>query len=287
MACGAAIGVGMIIPGVSGGTIAVILNIYEKIIDSLNNLRKRFKESFLFLLPVALGAVAAFAAAFFPLKAALERAPFPTVMLFAGLMAGTFPDLLKNCRTFGFKKSNIPSVILPAAVIFGICVLQNFVAAGDANLGADMPVWGYFALPGVAMIASCALVVPGVSGSMILMILGYYQPLLGLISAIFTDFGHSALALGLFALGLVVGFFSIAKLMKILLDKFPRGTHWAILSFVGASIPAILIVFDYSAPLDAVQISVGIILALAGGIGSYALTAFAANKKDNGENAAE
>lgn len=276
---GAVIGVAMIIPGVSGGTIAVLLNIYDKLINALGNLRKDFKANVLFLLPILLGMALAFAAMYFPLKYALAYAPFPTVMLFVGLMVGSLPKLFKDSRAFGFKKCNLYSILLPFAAIIVICVLKLFVSAGAADLSADMPIWGYFAVIGVAMLASCALVIPGVSGSMLLMILGYYAPVLGLISGIFTDFWHSALVLALFAAGLIIGFFSIAKLMKFFLERFPCGTRWAIIGFVLGSIPAIFIVFDYAAaPMNGLQIAAGVILCLAGIMSSYALTAYVESK---------
>lgn len=279
LGCGAVIGVAMIIPGVSGGTVAVLLNIYDKLINALGNLRKDFKANVAFLLPILIGLAAAFAAMYFPLKYALEHAPFPTVMLFVGLMVGSFPKLFKDSSAFGFKKCNTCSILLPFIAIIAICVLKLFVNAGEADLSANMPIWGYVAIIGIAMLASCALVIPGVSGSMLLMILGYYAPVLGLLSGIFTDFWHSALVLALFAVGLIVGFFSIAKLMKFFLEKYPRGTRWAIIGFVLGSIPAIFIVFDYAgSPMSGLQIAAGVVLCALGAVASYALTAYVEGK---------
>ena len=282
MACGAVIGVAMIIPGVSGGTVAVLLNIYDKLISALGNIRNNFKQNMAFLIPIVLGLALAFAAMYFPLKYALEYAPFPTVMLFVGLMIGSIPKLFKDCKTFGFKKCNLYSILLPFAAVITICILKFFISAGEANLSASMPIWGYFAIIGVAMLASCALVIPGVSGSMLLMILGYYAPVLGLISALLTDFWHSALLLALFAVGLIVGFFSIAKLMKFFLSRFPRGTRWAILGFVLGSIPSIFLVFDYvNSPMDGLQVAAGIVLCAFGAVATYALTSYVESKINN------
>lgn len=273
---GAVIGAAMIIPGVSGGTIAVLCNIYDKLINAISDLRRDFKNSFMFLLPIALGAVCAVAAIFYPLKLLFEVAPFPTVMLFLGLMLGGVPKLFKDGAKNGFKKINIISVLLPLAAVVGICFIPSL---GEADLTAAMPVWGYFVLIIVGAVASCALVVPGVSGSMLLMIFGYYNSILNTVTALKTDFGHSLLVLALFALGILIGFFSIAKLMKLLMKKFPRGTFWAIFGFVIGSLPAILLTYDGNFPdftlasLDAVHISVGVILAVAGAIASFALTA--------------
>ena len=273
---GALIGAAMIIPGVSGGTIAVLLNIYDKIIGAISDIRKDFKNSFLFLLPVILGAVAAVCAMYFPLKFALDKAPLPTVLLFAGLMLGSLPKLLKDGAKHGFKAINALSVILPLAIVTGICFVPNL---GDVNLSTDMNVGGYFLLVLMGMLASCALVVPGVSGSMLMLIFGYYKPILNSVSMLTQNFGHYALVLLCFAVGLIVGFFSIAKLMKFLLNKLPRGTNWAIIGFVIGSIPAILIAFDYAnAPINAIQIASGVILCLAGAIGTFTLTSFLESK---------
>lgn len=273
---GAVIGAAMIIPGVSGGTIAVLCNIYDKLINAISDLRKDFKNSFFFLLPIALGALCAVAAIFYPLKLLFEVAPFPTVMLFFGLMLGGVPKLFKDGLKNGFKKINIISVLIPLAAVVGICFIP---ALGEADLTETMPVWGYFVLILVGAVASCALVVPGVSGSMLLMIFGYYTPILNTVTALTTNFGHSVLVLALVAAGILTGFFSIAKLMKLFMKKFPRGTFWAIFGFVTGSLPAILLTYDGNFPdftlssLNAAHISVGVILAVAGAIASFALTA--------------
>ena len=163
---GAVIGVAMIIPGVSGGTLAVLLNVYDKLISAISDLRKDFKNSVAFLFPILLGAALAVAAMYFPLKYALKYAPFPTVMLFAGLMVGSCPKLIKDGVKNGFKPFNVASILIPLAVVIGICFIPEL---GKADLSTEMPVYGYFLLIIIGAVASCALVVPGVSGSMLLL----------------------------------------------------------------------------------------------------------------------
>lgn len=284
MVRGGVIGFAVIIPGVSGGTLAVIMNVYDKLIDAISNLRRDFKNSFMFLLPIVLGIGIAVAAMYFPLKFALDNAPFPTVMLFAGLMLGSCPKIVKDGLKNGFKPVNIASLLIPLGVVIAICFIPGL---GEADLSASMPVYGYFLLILIGALASCALVVPGVSGSMLLLIFGYYNAIFDTVSALKTYFGHSLLVLALFAVGLVIGFFSIAKIMKLLLSKLPRGTNCAIIGFVLGSIPAILITYNGNFPeftystLSVAHIVVGIVLCLLGIIASYALTAYveARNKK--------
>ena len=281
---GAVIGVAMIIPGVSGGTLAVLMNVYDKLINAISNLRRDFKNSIVFLLPILLGAVIAVAAMYFPLKYALKYAPFPTVMLFAGLMAGSIPKIVKDGLKQGFKPFNVVSVLIPLAVVICICFIPNM---GNADLSSAMPWYGYLLLILVGMLASCALVIPGVSGSMLLLIFGYYNAIFDTVSALKADFGHSLLVLAMFAIGIIVGFFSIAKLMKLLLSKFPRGTNWAIIGFVIGSIPAIFITYNSNFPefvyasLNTAHIIIGAVLCLLGIIGSYALTAYVEAKNKN------
>lgn len=277
MAKGGAIGLAMIIPGVSGGTLAVLLGVYDKIIDSVGNLFKKFKESFLFLLPILLGAVMAFAALYCPLKYALNYAPFPTVLLFAGLMLGSIPDLVKKSNDNGFKNFDAIGLALACFLVVGICFIPNL---GNVDLSVDMDAPKYFLLLFMGMLASCALVVPGVSGSMLMLIFGYYQPLLNTVSAMKTSFGHSVLVLATFAAGLVIGFFTIAKLMQFLLKRSRRATYWSIVGFVIGSIPAVIITFfhdygngltEYLAPW---QIAVGVICFVLGATGAFALARY-------------
>jgi len=288
---GAAIGVAMIIPGVSGGTLAVLLNVYDKMIDSIGNLRKHFVESVKFLFPILLGALLAFAAAYFPLKKSLEYAPFPTMLFFAGLMAGSCPKLFFDDKKNGFKKTDFIPLFIPLIAVIGICFIPGLK---EADLSPSMPAYQYFLVAVIGVVASCALVVPGISGSMLLMIFGYYKPVLGLFSAIFDTPLHALGVLACFAVGVVIGFFTIAKLMQILLKKFPRVTGWAIFGFVVGSIPAVLITFffQYGAEyLNALQISLGVVTFIVGAIATLALTYYAdkriSREKHMDENATE
>lgn len=280
MAKGGAIGLAMIIPGVSGGTLAVLLGVYDKIIDSCGNIFKDFKRSFLYLLPILLGAVIAFAALYFPLSYALEYAPFPTVMLFAGFMLGSCPDLVKQARGNGFKWHDVIAAVIPLALVVGICFIPNM---GEVNLGADMGAGTYVLLVAMGMLASCALVVPGISGSMLMLIFGFYNPLLAAIKGLFSSFGHNFLVLALFGIGVLVGFFTIAKLMQLLLKKLRRTTFWAIVGFVIGSIPAVIITFfhEYGGEpkfLTPLHISLGVVFFVLGAVATFLLAYFTTKK---------
>lgn len=273
LAKGTLLGVVILVPGVSAGTLTVLLNIYEKMITALSGLRKDFKNSFKFLLPIILGIIIGLVGTYFPLQWGLHHAPLPTVLLFLGLMIGSFPKLFKDSVKMGFKKTSIINLLVPAAAVIGICFIPNI---NNMNLGANMPIHLYFILILLGAVCASALFVPGISGSMVLVIFGLYEPILDTIAGLKVNFGHSIAVLAMFAIGAVIGFFSIVKLMKFFLNKFPRGTYMAITGFVMGSMPAILISFNYaSAPINTVQISVGAVLCVVCAVISFLLTYWA------------
>lgn len=276
---GVAIGIAMIIPGVSGGTLAVLLDVYDKIINAVSNLRKDFKGSFTFLLPIALGIIIGFLALLWPLNFALEHAYLPTILLFMGLMCGSCPKMIRDAKSNGLKKADALAIVIPFVIVIGLCFITGF---GDVDLGENMQTHLYFMLVIMGALASCALVIPGISGSMLMMLFGFYQPIIATFKTLFSSPLHSIVVLALFAVGIIIGFFTITKLMQLLLKRFPRATFWAIVGFVIGSIPAILIVFfknsDAVATVVPWQIGVGCVLFVLGGCATFFIIKFTESK---------
>lgn len=251
---GAVVGVGMIIPGISGGTLAVLLGIYDKLIVSISNLRKDFKNSILFLLPFLFGMGIAFAAMYFPLRLALAHIPFELCMTFVALMLCSTPKIGFDAYHSGFHKIDILWSVLAFGVCFGLC----FIPFGnDLVLNLHMAWYMYPSLILIGILVSIALVVPGISGSMLLLILGLYQPLLDTFTNLIQTPLDAIVILLLFGIGLIIGFFTIAKLMRYLLKNFEHQTRWAILGFVIASIIALFLAFDFKDLLTPLHIGLG------------------------------
>ena len=236
---GYGIGIAFIIPGFSGGSVAAILGIYEKLVGAIADIGKDFKKSILTLLPYGIGMVAGILSLLFPLSFALTRYPFPTVSLFVGLAIGGLPSITEKLSD---KKSlcHIPAFLIPliAAVAISFLPVGNDVNLFNLNLG------GYVLLVIIGIIGASALVIPGISGSMLLLIFGYYNPIVDLAANHLLkakDIGISLAVLGCTGLGVVVGFFLISVIMKILLKKHPKGTYFAILGFILGSVPTIFI----------------------------------------------
>ena len=246
-------------------------------IKAISSLRKEFKKSVLYLLPILIGMIIAFGIMYFPMKYALLYIPLQTISLFSGLMIGSCPKMITDAKKNGFKMINLISLIVPFVFVLGICFIPDM---GDVDLSIDMPIINYLLLFIVGVVASYTLVIPGVSGSMFLLIIGYYHLIFNTISQIKTNPGHSILVLMIFAIGLLVGFFTIAKIMKVLLEKYPRATYWAIVTFVIGSIPAIYISFDYTkAVFNIITVITSSICVVLGIIGSYLVT-IVTNKKE-------
>jgi len=236
---GMGIGVAFIIPGFSGGSIAAILGIYEKLINAIADIFKDFKRSFMTLLPIVIGLVGGVVALLFPLGAALEHFPIPTVCLFVGLAIGGIPSITDKMKG-KLKVTNGFAFAIPCIIAAALSFLPVGADVGLLNLNFG----GYILLVLIGILGSAALVVPGISGSMILLILGYYNPLIKLITEHLLqgkDVLTSLLVLGCTALGICIGFIGISVIMKFLLKNYPRGTYFAILGFIIGSIPTVYV----------------------------------------------
>lgn len=243
---GAVIGIANIIPGVSGGTMAVSMGIYDKLIHCITHLFKEFKKSILFLLPILVGAGVALVASSFGLEYLFKHFPVPTNLLFVGLVLGGMPAVCKKVKGNPIKAGHIITCIIFLAFVVGLAVIGETEGnAADLSFGF----LNVIKLFGIGIIASATMVVPGVSGSMILLLLGYYNPILTAINDFFRaltamDINGILLGCGIlvpFGIGVVVGIFAIAKLIEIIFEKFPMYAYWAIIGLIVASPFAIVL----------------------------------------------
>ena len=237
---GVAIGIAFIIPGFSGGSVAAILGIYEKLVGAIADFFKHFKSSFLILLPIVLGMLLGVAALILPIRWGLENFPIPTVSLFVGLALGGLPSITPKLKGEPPAKPSWKHFLACALSLAAAASLCFLPIGREVDL-FHLNVGGYLLLVLIGIVGSAALVVPGISGSMLLLIFGYYNPVVRLITENLLhgqQVGICILVLFCLAVGLVVGFFRISMLMKFLLKKFPRGTYFAIVGFIVGSVPA-------------------------------------------------
>lgn len=246
MCKGAVIGIANIIPGVSGGTMAVSMGIYDRLIHCITHLFKEFKKSILFLLPILLGAAAALVASAFGLEYLFGNYPVPTNLLFIGLILGGLPAMCKKVKGNKVKAGHVISFLIFFALVAGLALLgEKEGAAADLSFNLLNVIKLFF----VGMIASATMVIPGVSGSMILLLIGYYHPIIETISSFIralAAFDINGILNGMAVLvpagiGIIVGIFAIAKLIEIIFQKFPMYAFWAIIGLIVASPIAVVL----------------------------------------------
>lgn len=265
---GAIIGVANIIPGVSGGTLAITLGLYERIISTITHFFSNFKENVKFLLPIGIGAIIAILGLSKLLTFALGNYKIETVMFFIGLILGGVPILLSKVKIKNAKPINIFWFILT----FSIVVLFAILSPGNTNVSLEVLNFKQILLLAiVGIIAAATMVIPGISGSFVLMLLGYYEPIVKTISNLtnFNNISHNLLILIPFGIGIVLGIFIIAKIIEWLLKKYEISTYYGIIGFVLSSIISIFI------PLSGftfTNVSVGLVLMIIGFYGAYKLS---------------
>lgn len=242
---GMVIGIANIIPGVSGGTMMVAMGIYDKLIHCITHLFKEFKESVKFLFPIAIGMGIAIVISALGLEYLFDNVPLQTNLLFIGLIMGGFPAIWKKVKGQRIKAGHIIAFLAFFALVVGMAFMGN-AEGREADLSFNL--MNVFILFVVGIIASATMVIPGVSGSMVLLLLGYYKPIISAIS----NFIQAALSLDMpgilsgggilapFGVGVVVGIFAIAKLMEIIFEKCPLYAYWAIIGLIAASPIAII-----------------------------------------------
>ncbi len=236
---GCIIGVANIIPGVSGGTMAVMLNIYDRLIDAFTGLRKHFKKSIRFLLPIVIGAGLGIIVFSKLIKYLIAVCPLPTCFFFIGLIIGSLPLVFRKALETKFR----PLSILPLVILLvGMTALAFVNTEGQETAAAafqlDAGSWFYLFF-GSAVAAMC-MIIPGVSGSMILMVFGIYATIIGAISDLTKHFIDNCMILLPVGLGVILGIVFGAKVIDLCLKHFPQMTFFAI---IGLMLGSPLVIF--------------------------------------------
>lgn len=260
---GMLIGIANIIPGVSGGTMAVSMGIYDRLITCISHPLKDFKSNFLFLIPIALGMGIAIIASAFGIDYLFEAFPLQTNLLFIGLIMGSLPAIYGNVKAVTVRIGHIIAAVIFFAVVVGMAFMNG---SGGSYAALEPTITDMILLFGVGVVASATMVIPGVSGSMMLLLLGYYNPILDTIKAFFVavlelDFPalfSTVFILVPFGVGVLVGMVVIAKIIEIVFERYPIYAYWGIIGLLFGSPVAILIVGTFD-EITIVGIITGII----------------------------
>ena len=234
---GILIGAGCILPGISSGVLCVIFGIYEKLLDSILNFFKDVHKNFKFLLPIALGGIIGIILFSKILQFLLYKYPLQTKSIFIGLILGGVVLLFKDIRKKEkFKTNNITYLIISLLIGISMVYFENKI--GTQNIYNINCI--YLILSGILM--SVGIVVPGVSSTIILMLLGVYTIYLQSVSSIYFP------VLIPMGIGLACGSLFFMNITKIMLNKFYAQTFYTIIGFTLGSILVLLpeISFDFN-----------------------------------------
>ena len=237
---GMMIGIANIMPGVSGGTLAVSMGIYDKLIHCITHILSEFKESMKFLLPIFAGAGIALVALTFVVEALFQYYPIPTNLLFIGLIVGGLPPVVTKVKSHKLSFGHILAGLLFFALVVGMAMMGD---NGNRQVTLNLGIVPMIKLVLVGIIAAATMIIPGVSGSMVLLILGYYEPIIQQITAFCTavitlDMAgilHGIAILLPFGIGVLIGILGIAKIIEIIFEKYPVYAYCAITGLIAAS----------------------------------------------------
>lgn len=231
MLIGAVIGIANIIPGVSGGTMMVVLNVFDKLVNAVSNFRKEFKASLKLLSAVALGAGIALLLLSGGISWLLERHYMVTNFFFVGVILGSFPLVWKKAGEDKLRPSSLIAGLV--TLILMLLTVYAVPTAADTVITGLTPLL-FLRLLVCGVIAAFCMIIPGISGSFVMVLLGVYHTVTAAISSLNIPV---LIPLGM---GIVIGLLSGAKLISGLLARFPQASYLAILGFMLGSIPAIL-----------------------------------------------
>ena len=289
------IGLAVIVPGISGSTVAIIFKLYDQFLYAVGNLFKKFKQFFAFLLPIGVGLLVGVLLGFISVKQLLDLIPFAIVCLFAGLMCGAFPavkDELKGAQRTG-KRVALFCVGLLIPVAVG-CISAWLTTAGEEAVTdrfAQVQWWHVVLGLVIGYVVGVTQIVPGLSASAFLMAVGWFGSLVDSVSmtywlanpAIF--FLYASLGIGFLA-----GLFTFSKFLTYLFGKV---RHTAYSMIVGLSLGSILSMFCNGDIIETyttwgqnganvLDIVLGIVLFAVGVVGAYWLVCY--QRKKDAEN---
>lgn len=257
---GIVVGIATLVPGVSGGTMAIVLGLYDRLIHSVSAFFKDWKKNFFFLFQVGAGGLLGILVFNRLMLRALDVVPFVMQFLFIGIIIGGLPVLYKKAMSTGVKESigtahkktaggigeksqkagtagrkeikYIPNISDIIFLLIGIAIVLVMTSKPDTvvNLATGNTMLSYIFLLLAGVIFAVALVLPGISFSFMLLALGMYDITLRAIKDINIPY---LIPLGL---GVAFGTFGTARLLEKLMLRYPRKTYMIIIGFVAGSL---------------------------------------------------
>lgn len=228
---GVVIGIANAIPGVSGGTMMVIMKVFDRLLGAVSLNIKKLKENFVFLVTIVLGMGIGVILSAKVLNICFENFYVQTQFFFMGVVLGSLPMIYKEATK---EKKLTPIHLLPFAIGFGVIIAVSLISASaDNSIITSLSAGNFIYLTVISIIAAAAMIMPGLSGSLVLLILGGYQTVINAVDEM------NIPVLIPVAVGIIIGIVLCAKLITICLKKWQRGTYAVILGLIVGSFYAI------------------------------------------------
>lgn len=223
---GIVVGIATLVPGVSGGTMAIILGIYDEMIHAVSSFFKDIKKNTIFLATLGIGGIVGIGAFSRVIEYSLANFKFPMIYLFLGIILGGIPVLYKKANS----KSEKGIDWLPFSIGFIIILIMTFYNGTIVDLAGSTGILNFVFLFIAGIIIAVALILPGISTSFLLLTLGLYDITINAINNLELNF------LIPIVLGAGFGVITTTKVLERFLTKKPRPTYMLILGFVIGSI---------------------------------------------------
>ncbi|MCI8547701.1 MAG: DUF368 domain-containing protein [Bacilli bacterium] len=266
---GFVLGIANIIPGVSGGTLAITLGIYEELIGIVSHFFSNIKKNILFIIPIGIGAVLSILLGSKIVNYTLDHYKIATTLFFIGLIIGGIPLIYKKVKKEKKEAKHIITFLITFFFIIGL----TFLKSGENTISLEtINITMIITLFLVGGLAAATMIIPGISGSFVLMLLGFYEPITETIASL-TDFSlltHNIMILAPFGIGIGIGIILIAKIIEYLLKKHEELTYYAILGFIFSSIISLIMSFS-GMTTNPIEIIIGAVLFIVGSIIGYKL----------------
>ncbi|MDD2203063.1 MAG: DUF368 domain-containing protein [Bacilli bacterium] len=247
MVMGIVIGGGMILPGVSGGVLAVIFGIYERLLDAIGHFFTNVRKNLSFLVPLIIGLIIGILLFGKVLYFVFDQYPIEACFAFMGLILGGVPALIKEMEKKGDKKLNMPAFLISFIISIVLFVLGNGILNINFSSNLDNGGMAFALLFLTGVIFAAGKVIPGISSSFMLMLIGMYQFLLNILNNPFSLSKNEYLQLIPFILGIIIGTIFLIRFIEYLLQKHYSKTYSIIIGFVIGSLAVIYpgFSFDY------------------------------------------
>lgn len=289
---GVFIGLAVIVPGISGSTIAIILGLYAAMLYAMGHLASReFKKCFLFLLPLGIGAVIGFAVGFLVVATVFEPYTFELVCLFTGLMAGAVPALFRE--TEGERLSVKRGFLFAGGLLLPIAIalLSAFALPKEAgeSVFTTFPIWRVIVYFPLGILIALTQIIPGLSATAILMAFGQYGLIIGSAKECVKNIDYLLqnpeiiLLYAALGLGFLAGLLLLSRALSALLEKYKGTVFFGIIGLSIGSIVSMYLCSDMMAAYEDFaartafpwwEVVIGILLFAVGFTASYLLVRY-------------